>query len=62
MRQQVAGKAVPDDADLLEACYDVLRLQPIGRLRDLVPEHGPSAGLNCDLADDPGGAPAAQYQ
>jgi hypothetical protein len=60
MGQQIAGKAVRGDADILEACCDVLRLQAKGRLCDLVPEYGLGTGLKRKSADDLGGRPFAQ--
>ena len=61
-RQQIAGKALRGDADLLQRRGDLIGHRLLRRLRDLVPEHRAAPVVRASSRDDPGGRALAQHQ
>ena len=61
-RQQVAGKAMRDDTDLVQRRGDLIFNGPVWRLRDLVPVHRFGTGLARERGDDRRRRPLAQHQ
>jgi hypothetical protein len=62
IHQEIAGKAVRDDADLLQRHGDLIGDGLMRRLRNLIPEHRGGAGVARQGLDDLGRGPPAQQQ